>query len=183
MSLESGGLSQPACVCHRNMTLRNCFLQALTQRELCRSSTASGTVLEALYVRSLSVVMLKSAPFSIVSTAIFTALTIIALRVLCTEQYAKSGIITLHVRAGRYSAAQNQSIHSSRPTADADTKRSTSLMRSSASLHPHRRHQHRIHSVCPEILGCFRVFNLASAALSPQQRLGLLMYLARHRAR
>ncbi|KAF3031451.1 hypothetical protein E8E12_000150 [Didymella heteroderae] len=41
--------------------------------------------------------MLKSAPFSVISTAIFIALTLIALRVLCNEQYTKSGIITLHI--------------------------------------------------------------------------------------
>ncbi|KAF3037143.1 hypothetical protein E8E11_002997 [Didymella keratinophila] len=40
---------------------------------------------------------MKNALFAAIATAIFTALTIIALRVLCTEQYTKSGIITLHV--------------------------------------------------------------------------------------
>lgn len=52
----------------------------------------------------LAAIMLKNALFSAISTAIFTVLAIIALRVLCTEQYMKSGIITLHVRALRYAA-------------------------------------------------------------------------------
>lgn len=36
---------------------------------------------------------------SVISMVVVTALTIIPLRMLCTEQYTKSGIIVLHIRA------------------------------------------------------------------------------------
>jgi hypothetical protein len=49
------------------------------------------------------------------STAVFTSLTIISLRVLCTGQYTESGIITLHVRARRYPTPLYQSAHSYQP--------------------------------------------------------------------
>lgn len=62
-------------------------------------------------------------------------------------------------------------------------KRSILLVLSSISLHRHSQLRYRIPRVSAEIPICSRTFRMVPAALSPQWRLGLLMQLARHKAR